>query len=229
MNDINRAVILAAGKGTRLKSLTQNKPKALMPVVGEPAIYHVIRRLVAQGIHDIAINIHHHAQQIRDAVGNGSKFNANIYYSEELALLDSGGGVRTAMDLLPQDENVAVYNADIMSDINLNQLTQACPTNGCALALVDNPKHNKNGDFSLQDHQVSLQTPHVYTFSGVSVWDEGALKNYPANTPFSLIKPITDAIQNEMCTGLVQHGSWFDIGRPRDLIQANHFYLSEGL
>ncbi|MDX8388241.1 MAG: nucleotidyltransferase family protein [Ghiorsea sp.] len=229
MNDLNRAVILAAGKGTRLKSLTQDKPKALMPIGDEPAIYHVIRHLVGQGIHEIAINIHHHAQQLRDDLGNGAKFNAHLYYSPEPNLLDSGGGVRTALSLLPDGEAVAVYNADIMSSINLQSLSKICPKQGCSLALVENPKHNFKGDFSLQDGRVTHATGQTYTFSGVSVWSEAALSKYPSNTAFPLITPIRELITKEVCIGSVYRDQWFDIGRPRDLIQANRLFEKEVL
>ncbi|MDX8395123.1 MAG: sugar phosphate nucleotidyltransferase, partial [Mariprofundaceae bacterium] len=147
---VDRAVILAAGLGTRLKWLTENKPKALMKVAGEPAIVHVIRRLVAQGIRDITINTHHHADLLMDYLQNGSKFGVNIYFSQESELLNSGGGVRTAMDKLPGDGLVAVCNADVLTDVDVQMLARMCPNKGCSIALVPNPKHHLKGDFVLQ-------------------------------------------------------------------------------
>ncbi|MDQ7002892.1 MAG: NTP transferase domain-containing protein, partial [Ghiorsea sp.] len=166
MFGIQRAIILAAGKGTRLKNFTQHKPKALMLIAGEPAIARVIRYLVSHGIHDIAINVHHHASQIQDCIGNGDRFNAHVYYSYEEQLLDSGGGARTALDLLPPGELVLIHNADIMANTDINGLAKICPQQGCALALVANPKHNTKGDFSLQNDMVLTQQPTPYTFSG---------------------------------------------------------------
>jgi len=229
MNILNRAVILAAGKGTRLKSLTQDKPKALMPISGEPAITHVIRRLVGQGIHDIAINIHHHAEQLRLYLGTGSKFNANLYYSFEPELLNSGGGIRTAMTLLPGGGPIAVHNADILTQVRLQDLANLCPDDGCALALVPNPNHNHKGDFSLHHQQVATKDKHTYTFSGVSVWGEQTLMNYPTLESFPLKQPIDSLIQQQRCFGTVYRGHWFDIGRHRDLIQANRFLNNEGI
>ena len=229
MFGIQRAIILAAGKGTRLKSLTQDKPKALMQVAGEPAIIRVIRSLVRQGIHDIVINIHHHALQIQQELGNGSHFNANIYYSYEEQLYDSGGGARTALDLLPGEGAVLIHNADIMSAINIAHLNYICPAQGCALALVPNPKHNLQGDFSLQQQHITQQVQNPYTFAGVSVWQPSALSQYPSQTAFSLIQPIHACIDQQQCTGMIHQEHWFDIGRPRDLIQAHRYYSQEVL
>ncbi len=229
MNQVTQAVILAAGLGTRLKSFTKNKPKALMPLADEPSIVHVIRQLVSQGIHDIAINLHHHAKQVQHTLGNGSHFNANIYYSYEDKLLDSGGGVRTAMDLLPDETLLAVYNADIISNINMQQLANLCPKDGNALALVPNPKHRKNGDFSLNANLVITKTEPNYTFSGVSVWDKEILLKEPVQQRFSLVKPIQESIQKQQCLGFLHHGYWFDIGRPHDLFQAKRFLRNTAL
>lgn len=194
-----------------------------MPIAGQPAIAHVIRRLVSQGIHEIAINIHHHAQQLRDTLGNGEQWNANLYYSYESALLNSGGGVRTALELLPSDGQVVVHNADILANIDLYTLAQLNTQQGCALALVPNPKHNTKGDFCLEKHRVT-QGNNIYTFSGVSIWNKQVLRDYPSNTSFPLTVPIQSMIQQQRCVGTVYRGLWFDIGRHRDLVQANRLF-----
>ncbi len=222
--EVSRAVILAAGLGTRLKTYTEHKPKALMSVADELAIIRVIRQLVAQGIHDIAINVHHFAEQIQTSLGNGAHLNANLYYSVEPSLLGSGGGVRTALDLLPGGEGVVVHNVDILSNIDIEQLVHICPKGGCALALVPNPKHNPEGDFTLQGSTVGQKNKQNFTFSGVSLWDESVLRAYPAKQTFSLVEPIQAQIKSGRCSGYVHRGHWFDIGRPHDLVQANRFY-----
>ena len=229
MFEIDRAIILAAGKGTRLKSFTQTKPKALMQIAGQAAIARVIHRLVRQGIHDIAINIHHHAEQIKAHLGHGSRFNANLYYSAEPTLLDSGGGARTALDLLPSGERVLIHNADVMADIDVSRLAQHAPGQGCTLALVHNPKHHPSGDFSLSDTYISTDTPKPYTFAGVSIWHDEVLREYPRCKPFPMIDPIHACIRRQQCLGMVHQGHWFDIGRPHDLIQAHHYYAQHAL
>lgn len=198
-----------------------------MPVAGEAAISRVIRNLVASGIQDIAINLHHCASQVRQALGNGSKFNANLHYSYEDSLLNSGGGVRTALELLPDAEKVLVHNADIMTDIDFHKLDQLCPEFGAALAMVINPQHHPQGDFSLQNQHILIRSQTSYTFSGVSVWDKQALMVYPNQQNFSLLEPIHQLMTTKKCLGFVHHGHWFDIGRPRDWMRAQRFYKHE--
>jgi MurNAc alpha-1-phosphate uridylyltransferase len=131
--------------------------------------------------------------------------------------------------MLPSGGPIAVYNADIMSSINLQSLAKLCPEQGCCLALVENPNHNANGDFSLRGKHVTTAHDHTYTFSGVSVWSEDALTKYPCNTSFPLITSIRELIAKKVCLGSIYRGQWFDIGRPRDLIQANRLFYHEAL
>jgi len=217
---IEHAIILAAGLGTRLTWLTKKQPKAMMDIQGEPAMIHVIRQLSQQGIRHIAINVHYHAQQLIDLLGHGEKLGVRIDFSHEKNLLDSGGGVRTAMQYLPEGVPFIVYNADIISDINVQALTSHLHHHGCALALVENPNHHPDGDFSCHQHHISQQGQPRYTFSGVSLWHTETLQHFPCNTSFSLLQAIHEQIQQQTCTGLIHQGQWFDIGRPRDLIRA---------
>jgi len=224
MSDVTRAVVLAAGLGTRLKWLTYDRPKALMQVAGEPAIVHVIRRLAACGIRDVAVNLHHHADVLRQSLGDGSRWGVNLYFSFEPALLDSGGGVRTALDVLPGSGPVLVHNADIISDIDFRRLARALPASGCALAMVPNPADNPEGDFSLRSGGVvaAAGAPRQ-TFSGVSLWQEKMLQPLAAGQVFSLVHPMRVLIRQGACTGYLHQGHWFDIGRPRSLMQANRY------
>ncbi len=221
---IEHAIVLAAGLGTRLKWLTKNHPKAMMNIQGEAAIIHVIRQLSRQGIRHIVINVHHHAQQLIKLLKQGQNLGVHIDFSHEKNLLDSGGGVRTAMQHLPEDVPFIVYNADIISDINVQTLTSHIHQYGCALALVENPKHHPDGDFFCQQHHISQQGQPRYTFSGVSLWHMQALHHFPCNTSFSLVQAIHEQIQQQTCTGLIHQGQWFDIGRPRDLIRAQQLW-----
>lgn len=219
-----RAVILAAGLGTRLKWLTDHRPKALMPVGGEPAVVHVIRRLVAQGIHEIAINAHHHAELLMQALGDGSRYGARLHFSCERRLLDSGGGVRQAIALLPGDGPLLVHNADVLADIDLQRLVASLPEEGAAIALVPNPAHHPGGDFALQGHRVIDAEPRPFTFAGVSFWDAAVLKAYEPGTAFPLTEPMRALMAERQLAGVVHRGVWFDIGRPRDLMQARRMF-----
>ncbi|MBN4076686.1 nucleotidyltransferase family protein [Mariprofundus ferrooxydans] len=221
MTHIDRAVILAAGLGSRLKWMTNQRPKALMQIGGVPAITHVIRSLAAQGIHEIAVNAHHHAEQLADYLGNGERFGCNISISHEQDLLDSGGGVKKALSLLPGNGAVLVYNSDVLADIDVQHLARLLPEHGAAVALVDNPIHNRLGDFNLQGSNVTMNGYNRFTFSGVSVWDDAVFQHYDHNETFSLARSLRECMASDCCTGFLHPGYWFDIGRPRDLMRAN--------
>lgn len=223
MVQIDRAVVLAAGVGSRLKWLTAGQPKAMMDVAGEAAIVRVIRRLASQGIHDIAINVHHHAERLMEFLGDGSKYGVRLYYSREDALLDSGGGVRKAMELLPGSGLIAVHNADVLTDIDIQGLAGLVPHDGAALAMVKNPAHHPSGDFGLRGGLIVADKSPGYTYSGVSVWDEKVLAAFESNEIFSLTMPMRLLMERSKLTGLLHHGEWFDIGRPRDLMMARSF------
>ncbi len=221
MERTDRAVILAAGMGTRLKWMTTHRPKALVRVAGEPAIVHVIRRLVAHGIRDIAVNAFHHADQLADYLGDGARFGCRIAISVEDALLDSGGGVKKALSKLPGSGPVLVHNCDVLADIDLSRLARLAPPDGCSIALVENPKHHLNGDFTLHGDDVSMSGYDRFTFAGVSVWDAAVFEHYEVDEVFSLARSIRERIAADKCKGLAHHGYWFDIGRPGDLVKAN--------
>jgi len=223
---VDRAVILAAGLGTRLKWMTRNRPKALMKIQGEAAITHVIRQLVGQGIRQIAVNTHHHADILMDYLGNGSRFGVNIVFSQESELLNSGGGVRTALEKLSGEGLVLVHNADVLADVGVQSLANRCPEDGCSLVLVRNPAHHPEGDFSINNGLVNLQGQPRYTFSGVSVWHDSVLKEYAPHTAFSLLDPMKYMMAEQRCAGLLHHGQWFDIGRPKDIVRANREWIT---
>jgi len=197
-------------------------PKALIDVAGAPAIAHVIRGLTAQGIRDIAINVHHHADQLVRVLGEGSRFGVRLYFSREEKLLDSGGGVRQALDLLPGEGLLAVHNTDVLADVNVQALARGCPKTGACLSLVSNPTHHPTGDFSLRDGLISIPSDGDprYTFAGVSVWEQSAFDAWVSGQSFPLTETIQHLVDENRCTGILHDGFWFDIGRPCDLMQA---------
>ena len=221
MKQVERAVVLAAGLGTRLKWLTNDRPKALMQVAGEPAIAHVVRRLVSQGVKNIAVNAHHHGQQLEAYLGDGARFGCRIVMSYEPELLDSGGGVRQALTLLAGEGPVAVHNADVLADVDVQTLAAHLPEGGASVALVPNPPYNPRGDFALHHGRLSLAEEGRHTFAGVSVWHPTAFDGYAAGEIFSLVQPFQALIERGLCRGLLYQGRWYDIGRPGDLMRAN--------
>jgi len=221
---IDRAIVLAAGLGTRLKWLTDSRPKALMQVRGEPVIAHVIRSLVAQGISDIAVNAHHHAEVLSGYLGDGSRFGCRIRISYEPVLLDSGGGVKQALGFLPGSGPVVVCNADVLSDFDIRRLSDVVPRAGVAIGLVENPRHHPSGDFALNGTSVQAEGDNKLTFSGISLWHEKAFDEYEEGAIFSLVEPMCKLIADGRCTGIRHNGYWFDIGRPSDLMRANRLF-----
>ncbi|MDQ6973071.1 MAG: nucleotidyltransferase family protein, partial [Mariprofundaceae bacterium] len=167
---------------------------------------------------------HHHAEALVDFLGDGSHLGVRLYFSWEDGLLDSGGGVRTALECLPGDGPFVVHNADVLADIDIRRLSGLCPEAGCAIALVANPPHHPDGDFALQGSRVLSRGSAQRTFAGVSVWYEDALAAYPAGSPFSLVEPMRALIAEGCCAGWMHRGQWFDIGRPVDLFRARRMW-----
>lgn len=224
MRQVERAVVLAAGLGTRLKWLTDSRPKALMSVAGEPAISHVIRQLVTQGIKEVVVNAHHHGEQLQKYLGDGSRFGCRLTISYEQELLDSGGGVRKAMTLFAGAGPFVVHNADVLADIDLQVMAGRLPEDGACIALVVNPSYHPTGDFALQHGHVSLGEADRYTFAGVSVWHPSVFSHYTVGEAFSLVQPLHNLIEQQRCQGVLHQGNWFDIGRPVDLMRANRAF-----
>ena len=132
-----KAMIFAAGLGTRLRPLTDNMPKALVPVAGKPMLQHVIERMKAAGFNEITINIHHFGEQIIDFVQANQQFGITIHISDERGeLLDTGGGIKKARPFLDGDEPFLVHNADILTDVDLHKFYQHLPYRHSISCLV---------------------------------------------------------------------------------------------
>ena len=132
-----KAMIFAAGLGTRLKPLTDSMPKALVPVGGQPLLQHLLLKMKAVGINDITINVHHFAQQIIDFIGANDSFGLNIHISDETdELLETGGGLRKALPQIGEDEPVLVHNVDILSNLDFQHLIAAHNPNDAVTLVV---------------------------------------------------------------------------------------------
>ena len=149
------AMILAAGLGTRLKALTQDKPKALVPLNGKPLLQHCIQNLIANGFHQIVINVHHFGEQIIDFVTH-NKFDAVIQISDERnQLMDTGGGIVKATPLFKDSKVVLVHNVDIISNVNLGEMSQQCLSSGDdAWLLTQDRETNRKLLFDEDNHLV---------------------------------------------------------------------------
>ena len=213
-------MLLAAGRGERLRPLTDSIPKPLVPVAGKPLIEHTIERLVAAGISQLVINLGYRGEQIRDALGDGRRWQVSIAYSlEGDPPLDTGGGIFHALPLLGEGPFLVV-NSDVYSDIALGQLKDHAATHMARdlahLVMVQNPLHRPEGDFTLQAGRVKLDGEPRYTFSGVSLLRPELFCNCEPGR-FSLVPLLRHAAACGQLGGELHRGRWSDVGTPERL------------
>ena len=221
-----RAMILAAGRGTRLAPLTDRKPKPLAPIAGEPLIVHQLRWLRRAGVRDVVVNLHHLGEQIEAAVGDGRNFGVRVRYSREEELLETGGGIRKALPHL-RPGPFLVLNGDIWTDFPFHKLLSARPA-AAHLVLTPKPPHKPAADFhfvgkagNAAGHRTVGRDPAVddLTYCGFGVLSEALFAN-TREGPFSLRELLFDAAERGLLTGEVFDGVWIDIGTPEQLRQA---------
>jgi len=210
-----RAMILAAGRGERMRPLTDSIPKPLLEVNGKPLIQYHVESLVRSGMTSIVINYARFGAQIEHFLGEGARFGAEIIYSAEGDLpLETGGGIFKALKLLGTDPFVVV-NADIWTDFPFHTL----PSQSKYLAhlvLVPNPPHNLTGDFSLMGTQAEVSGTPLYTFSGIAVYRPELFAGCKRGA-FSLAPLLRNAATRQQVTGELYNGDWLDIGTPERL------------
>ncbi len=216
-----RALILAAGKGERMRPLTLFTPKPLLEVGNQPLIERHIERLKQAGIDDIVINTSWLAQQIFDRLGNGEHFGVRLRYSHEGdEPLETGGGIYNALPLLG-DEPFLVVNGDTWHDIDFSTLSLS-ENDLINLVLVNNPPHNPAGDFCLTKGRLREceAGKNALTYSGVGVFHPQLFKDsQPGHWP--VVPLIRQAIAQDRAAGIHHHGQWSDIGTIERLLQAN--------
>ncbi len=215
-----RAMILAAGLGTRMRPLTDHCPKPLLPVAGRPLIVHHIERLARAGITELVINISHLGEQIEAALGNGDRWGVSIQYSPEIEPLETAGGLVQALPLLADsdDRPFLVVNGDIWCDAKLESFSDLPMHEDLKahLLLVDNPDHNRQGDFELIDGRVNNAGDQLLTFAGISLLRPSLLSGYsPGKRPLAPL--LRDAIVQGRVSGEQHHGYWIDVGTPARL------------
>jgi N-acetyl-alpha-D-muramate 1-phosphate uridylyltransferase len=214
-----KAMILAAGRGERMRPLTDHTPKPLLKVGGKPLIVWHIERLVQAGFKEIVINHAHLGQQIEDALGDGKQWGAHIQYSPEKVALETAGGIAYALPLLGA-EPFLVVNGDTFSDIDYQQLMTALPSNGLAhLVMVDNPIQHPNGDFALEDGLVKSEGNSQLTFSGVGVYHSDLFLPVKRGDAAKLAPLLRNAMLEQRVSGRHHHGKWYDIGTPQRLAE----------
>lgn len=209
-------MILAAGRGERMRPLTDETPKPLLQAGPHRLIeYHLIN-LARAGFSEIIINVAWLGKKIIDGLGDGSKYNVNIHYSDEGDLaLETGGGIYNALALLG-NEPFLVVNGDVWTDYPFEQLKAHKLKTKAHLVLVNNPQHNPQGDFSIKNGQLNNSNEEKFTFSGIGVYS----KNFftpSTDGKYPLAPMIRNYIDKNEISGELYQGQWIDIGTPQRL------------
>jgi MurNAc alpha-1-phosphate uridylyltransferase len=210
-----RVMLLAAGRGDRLRPLTDTRPKPLLEAGGKPLIVHLIEALVRADHRQIVINHAWLGEQIEAVIQDGAQYGAEVCYSPEPeGALGTGGGILNALPLLGEAAFIAV-NADIYTDYPFGDLPSA-PLGLAHLVLVDNPPHNPAGDFHLAEGEVRTQGDPRLTFSGIGVYRPALFADRePGCFPLGPLLRETaeaDRVSGERCAG-----EWWDVGSPERL------------
>ena len=212
-----KAMLLAAGKGTRMLPLTASTPKPLLRADGRTLIEHQIRKLAGAGFRELVINHAWLGAQIEQALGDGGALGVNICWSREGEPLETAGGIVRALPVLGA-EPFAVVNADIWTDYPFAQLQNALAAGDLAhLVLVPNPGHHPDGDFGLADGRLRI-APDMprYTYSGVAVFHPRLFAGMRAGKA-PLLPLLQKAIGLERASGEFFEGDWIDVGTPERL------------
>lgn len=240
-----KAMILAAGKGTRLQELTEKTPKALIEAGGISLLERLIRRLIAEGFSSIVINVHHLAGQIKDFLAARKNFGIDILISDETEqLLETGGGILHAACLLQDDEPFLVHNVDIVTDLDLRALYNTHIENNALATLAvkkritsryllfDQHMHmrgwenKKTGERIIPGHADDTLTP--FAFSGIHVISPGIFSLFTENGRFSIIDAYLRLCpEHTIACYLHDEGYWIDAGKPEGLSEADNLLGSE--
>lgn len=208
-----KVIILSAGRGERLRPLTDTTPKPLLQAGKYRLIEHTIQALVKAGFTDIIINTAHLAEQFPKILGDGQKHGAKITYSpEQEGGLETAGGIINALPLLG-DEPFLVINGDIWTDYPLENITVTTLAKNtlCHLILVSNPAHHPQGDFALSSSMINLDDNEKYTYSGIGIYHPKMFADYDVQR--LALKPLLlDAIKNQQASAEYYQGKWSDIG-----------------
>lgn len=222
MASLDRAFILAAGRGERMRPLTDHLPKPLLSVGTETLLDRQITKLVAAGIREIIINTAYLGHLIVEHVGDGSQFGASVKFSPEPAPLETAGAIAHASSMLGEDPFLLV-NGDVWVDLDFGDFLNRTPRmedGGGHLVFVDNPPHKKSGDFTLENGRVRVTDASLecYTFSGVSILSPSLITEYPkCREAFPLREVFDWAIAENRLSGEVYRGYWLDVGTPERL------------
>lgn len=230
-----QAMVLAAGRGERMRPLTDHTPKPLLKVNNKPLLVWHLEALSRAGFESVVINVAHLGQQIQGYVGDGQRYGLEVRYSvEPQGALETAGGIAQAAPWCDSAGHLAsphflVVNADVWTDWPMarafairDQMAASAGNTRCHLVLIDNPVQHPDGDFSLASGQVLPRRPgDSLTFSGIGVYDHRIFKEIRAGTRAPLAPLLHQAIAQGQCSGEHYDGIWSDVGTPERLAQLN--------
>jgi len=227
---ITQAMILAAGKGTRLRPLTLETPKPLVEVAGQPLIVWHIKALKAAGITDITVNASWLADKLMDTLGDGSQYGVKLHWSvEDDEPLETAGGIFQALQAGKlKDEPFILVNSDVWTTYDFSQLTDYAlgADQRAHLLLIDNPEHNNGGDFAINNGLASEQPigdADKYTFAGISVMSPKLVEGLVLGQPAALAPLLKQSMIKFQITAEVTTANWIDVGTSERLAQVNEF------
>ena len=210
-----KAMILAAGRGERMKPLTVITPKPLLMAHNTTLLAHVLHQLRDAGIQEVVMNVHHLRDQIINYCGDGAAFDLRIQYSIEEELLETGGGIYRALPLLG-DESFLVVSADVWTDYPFEKLI-ARSTDAAHLVFVDNPNFHLQGDYGLNENNIVLDNAtKKFTYASFGLLHPDLFRSTHLSI-FRLTQVLTSAIQNNRVTGEYYAGQWHNVGSIADL------------
>lgn len=216
-----KAMILAAGRGERMRPLTDTTPKPLLTIGGKYLILWVISKLSQAGVTDLVVNVSHLAEQIEHALGNGEQYGVRITYSREREALETAGGIAWALPLL-DEQPFLVVNSDVYSDYDFAGLVKKAQTltanQSAHLVLVDNPEHHAQGDFALCDGIVTTQGFKL-TFSGIGAYHPALFVDIKRGEKVRLAAQLAQPIDEGRVSGEHFRGEWNDVGTPQRLAE----------
>jgi MurNAc alpha-1-phosphate uridylyltransferase len=222
-------MILAAGRGERMRPLTDHTPKPLLVAGDQPLIVHLLRALVKAGFTRVVINLAHLGEQIATYLGDGSAYGVEFIYSRESQALETAGGIAHALPYLG-GEPFVVVNGDIWTDYDFYALRRRGLSAGqlAHLVLVENPPQHLQGDFCLGQVDTATGYGRVYdvdasrlTFSGIGCYHPALFAGVTAEVPARLAPVLRSAMQTDQVSGEKMQGRWFDVGTPERLAELN--------
>lgn len=221
MSMVTSAMILAAGRGERMKPLTDHTPKPLLEVNGKPLLVYHLEKLAAMGVNNVVINHAWLGEQIEQRIGNGDTFGLRISYSPEAPVLETAGGIAKALPQLG-DAPFLVVNGDVWSNFDFAQLNEPLEDCLARLVMVANPEHHPKGDFCLVEHLLHMPdgvTP-TYTYSGIALFDPRFFSGIEVKRQ-ALAPILTKYIRSGRVAGHLHQGIWCDVGTPERLAMLN--------